>query len=150
MAVQRFDHVGVVVDDLDAATAFFLDLGLEREGGGPVEGAWADRIVDLDGVHADLVVVRTQDGHARLELTKFRTPTDDAGPERAPVNRLGFRHVAFEVDDLDAMVDHVRRRGLELVGEVVNYQDVYRLCYVRGPEGLIVELAEPVGPEPGS
>ena len=142
--IERMDHMGIVVDDLAAATAFFVELGLELQGEGPVEGSWVDRVVGLKGVRADIAVVETQDGHGRLELTKFHTPSDQDGDRPAPANTPGIRHVAFAVDDIDAVVAGPRARGAELVGELERYEDSYRLCYVRGPEGIIVELAEQI------
>jgi catechol 2,3-dioxygenase-like lactoylglutathione lyase family enzyme len=139
------DHVGVVVDDLAAATAFFVELGLELRGEGSVEGELVDRIVGLDGVRAQLAMVQTPDGHARLELVKFHAPPGPRGDPHEPANSPGMRHVAFEVDDLDAVVAGLRERGAEFVGEVERAGESYRLCYVRGPEGIIVELAERVG-----
>jgi catechol 2,3-dioxygenase-like lactoylglutathione lyase family enzyme len=139
------DHVGIVVDDLAAATAFFLELGLKLQGEGQVEGGWVDRVVGLEGVRVEYAMVETPDGHGRLELVKFHYPPGPGGDEHAPANTLGLRHVAFVVDDIDAAVATVRARGGELVGEVENYEDIYRLCYVRGPEGIIVELAERIG-----
>ncbi len=145
MAIQRMDHVGVVVDDLAAAVAFFVELGLEPQGEGSVEGGWVDRVVGLDGVRAELAMLRTADGHGRLELAKFHAPLAEGGSGHAPPNALGIRHVAFEVEDIDAIVSGLRDRGAELVGELERYEDSYRLCYVRGPEGIIVELAERIG-----
>jgi catechol 2,3-dioxygenase-like lactoylglutathione lyase family enzyme len=142
MAIQRMDHVGIVVDDLAAATEFFVELGLELRGEGPVAGRWVDRIVGLDGVRAEIVFLQTPDGHGRLELTKFHTPSTQGGNRHAPANTPGIRHVAFAVD---AVVAGLRARGTELVGELERYEDSYRLCYVRGPEGIIVELAEHIG-----
>jgi catechol 2,3-dioxygenase-like lactoylglutathione lyase family enzyme len=142
--VRSFDHVGVVVDDLDAVTKFFLDLGFEREDLVPLEGEWMDKIVGLDGVRAELVVVKAPDGSGRLELTKYHTPADEEGVRPALSNRLGFRHIAYAVQDLDTIVDGLRDKKVDLVGDVVNYEDTYRLCYVRGPEGLIVEFAEQI------
>lgn len=139
------DHVGVVVDDLAAATEFFVRLGLERQGGGTVEGDWADRIVGLDGVQADLVMLQTADGHGQIELVKFHTPPAAGGDRHAPANARGIRHLAFVVEDIDAVVAGLRARGAEFVGELVRYENSYRLCYVRGPEGIIVELAERIG-----
>ena len=135
-------HVGVVVDDLEAAKAFFVELGLELEGEATVEGESVDRVVGLEGVKSDVAMLRTPDGHARLELSRFRSPQGPAGDRDAPSNAPGLRHVTFEVDDVDAAVAGVRAHGGELVGELERYEDVYRLCYVRGPEGIIVELAE--------
>ena len=140
----RFDHVGVVVDDLDAVAAFFVSLGFEREGGTLVEGETVDRINGLDGVRADVVMVRTPDGSGKLELVKYHAPADTNGVHPLPPNRLGFRHICIEVEDLNGIVDGFRDKGLDTVGEVCDYANVYRLCYVRGPEGLIVELAEKI------
>ena len=142
MTIQRMDHVGVVVDDLAAATAFFVELGLELEGEAPVEGRWMDRVVGLDGVRADIAVVRTPDGHGRLELTKFHTPTAAHAEPNAPANTLGIRHITFAVEDIEDVLARLHTHGAELVGELEQYEDSYRLCYVRGPEGIIVELAE--------
>ena len=139
------EHVGVVVDDLGAATAFFVELGLELQGAGQVEGGWVDRAVGLEGVRMEYAMVETPDRHGRLELVKVHSPRSGAGDGHPPANVLGIRHVAFAVDDIDAAVAAVRARGGELVGEVENYEDIYRLCCVRGPEGIIVELAERVG-----
>jgi catechol 2,3-dioxygenase-like lactoylglutathione lyase family enzyme len=144
MTIQRMDHVGIVVDDLAAATAFFVELGLKLQGEGSVEGGWVDRVVGLDGVRAEIAMVETPDGHGRLELVKFHAPPGRGGEEHAPANTPGIRHVAFAVDDVDAVVTGLRARGAELVGEVERYKDSYRLCYVRGPEGIIVELAEQI------
>ena len=145
MTIQRMDHVGIVVDDLAAATAFFVDLGLELQGEGSAEGRWVDRIVGLDGVRAEIAFVQTRDGHGRLELVKFHSPSTQGGDRHAPANTLGIRHVAFAVEDIDAVVAGLRARGAGLVGELERYEDSYRLCYVRGPEGIIVELAERIG-----
>jgi catechol 2,3-dioxygenase-like lactoylglutathione lyase family enzyme len=142
MGMLRFDHVGVVVDDLDAATAFFVGLGFEREGGTTVEGEAVDKINGLAGVRAEMMMVRTPDGTGKLELVKYHAPADDEGPQPWPANRPGFRHICIEVEDLNAIVDRLRDDGFDTVGEVQDYADVYRLVYVRGPEGLIVELAE--------
>jgi catechol 2,3-dioxygenase-like lactoylglutathione lyase family enzyme len=145
MTIQRMDHVGIVVDDLAAATAFFVELGLKLQGEGRVEGGWVDRIVGLEGVRAQMAMVETPDGHARLELTKFHAPSGQGGDRHAPANTPGIRHLTFAVDDIDAVVASLRARGAELVGEVECYEDSYRLCYLRGPEGIIVELAEQIG-----
>ncbi|WP_206064686.1 VOC family protein [Kocuria sediminis] len=146
MTIQRMDHVSVVVGDLEAAVAFFTDLGLELEGQAPIQGRWVDRVAGLDGVRVDIAMMRTPDGHGRLELTTFHTPPAiSAEPEDAPTNTLGLRSIMFAVDDIDATVAGLRARGAQLVGEVVQYQDRYRLCYVRGPEGIIVALAEQLG-----
>jgi catechol 2,3-dioxygenase-like lactoylglutathione lyase family enzyme len=146
MAIQRMDHVGVVVDDLEAAIAFFVELGMELEGEALVEGRWVDRVAGLDGVRVDIAMMRTPDGHGRLELTKFRTPPAvRAEPEDAPANTLGFRSIMFAVDDIEAALARLRTHGAELVGELAQYEDRYRLCYVRGPAGVIVALAEQLG-----
>jgi catechol 2,3-dioxygenase-like lactoylglutathione lyase family enzyme len=142
MTIQRMDHVGVVVDDLAAATAFFVELGLELQGEGPVEGGWVDRVVGLEGVRAEIAMLQTPDGHGRLELSKFHAPPGRSDDRHAPANTPGIRHLAFAVEDIDALVAGLRARGTQLVGEVEGYEDSYRLCYVRGPEGIIVELAE--------
>jgi catechol 2,3-dioxygenase-like lactoylglutathione lyase family enzyme len=140
------DHVGVVVDDLAAAVAFFEELGLEVEGEGPtpIQGRWVDRIVGLEGVRVDIVMVRTPDGHGRLELTRFHAPAAVRPDSTAP-NTLGLRSVMFAVDDIDEVVARLQAHGAELVGEVARYEDIYRLCYVRGPEGIIVALAQELG-----
>jgi catechol 2,3-dioxygenase-like lactoylglutathione lyase family enzyme len=139
------DHVGIVVDDLAAATEFFVELGLVQQGDGAVEGRWVDRIVGLEGVRADLVMMQTPDGHGRLELVKFHSPSGPGGDPQAPANTPGIRHVTFAVEDIDDVVTRLRARGAELVGELERYEDIYRLCYVRGPEGIIIELAERIG-----
>ncbi len=145
MSIQRMEHVGIVVDDLAAATAFFVSLGLVLLGEGPVEGRWVDRIVGLEGVRADIAILQTPDGHGRLELTKFHSPSHPGAGQLAPANTPGIRHVAFAVDDIDTVVAGLRARGTELVGELERYENSYRLCYVRGPEGIIIELAEKIG-----
>jgi catechol 2,3-dioxygenase-like lactoylglutathione lyase family enzyme len=142
MTLLRMDNVGIVVDDLKAATAFFVELGLEPEGETTVEGRWVDRIVGLDGVRSDIAMLRTPDGHSRLELTKFHTPPATTAEPNAPVNTLGMRRIMFAVDDIEDVLARLQAHGAELVGEVVQYEDKYLLCYVRGPEGLIVALAE--------
>jgi catechol 2,3-dioxygenase-like lactoylglutathione lyase family enzyme len=140
------EHVGVVVDDLAAAKVFFVELGLELQGEASLEGDLVDRVVGLEGVRSEIVMLETPDGHGRLELSKFHFPSAEAGEVPAP-NTPGIRHVTFEVDDVDAAVVGVQARGGELVGEVVDYEGIYRVCYVRGPEGIIVELAERIGNE---
>lgn len=142
----RLDYVGVVVDDLDAVAAFFRDLGFEREGGAVVEGEAVDKITGLDGVRAEVVMVRVPDGSGKLELVKYDAPADIEGTPPVAANRLGFRHIAIDVDDLDTIVDGLRANGFDTVGEVRDFEDIYRLCYVRGPEGLIIELAEQIIP----
>ena len=144
MAIQRMDHVGIVVDDLAAATTFFVELGLELQGKGSVEGDWVDRIVGLEGVRSELAMMETPDGHGRLELVKFHAPSSPDGDRHAPANTPGIRHIAFAVEDIDAVVAGLRARGAELVGELERYGG-YRLCYVRGPEEIIIELAERIG-----
>ena len=149
MTIRRMDHVGIVVDDLAAAIAFFTELGLELEGEMPVEGRWVDRVVGLDGVRVDIAMMRTPDGHGRLELTKFRKPTAvSAEPKNAPPNTLGIRRIMFAVDDIEDVLARLRAHGAELMGEVAQYEDKYLLCYVRGPEGIIVALAEQLGSGP--
>ena len=140
------DNVLLVVDDLEAAIAFFAELGLELEGETTVEGQGVDRVVGLDGVRSDIAMMRTPDGHGRLELAKFHTPTAvRAEPEDATVNTLGIRRIMFAVDDIEDVLARLQAHGAELVGEVAQYEDMYRLCYVRGPEGIIVALAEKIG-----
>ncbi|MGZ6639248.1 MAG: VOC family protein [Solirubrobacteraceae bacterium] len=143
MTLQRMDNVLIVVDDLEAAKAFFAELGMELEGEAPVEGRWVDGVVGLDGVRADITMMRAPDGHGRVELTKFHTPPAvRAEPENAPANALGIRRIMFAVDDVDDVVARLRSHGAELVGEIAQYEDVYRLCFLRGPEGIIIGLAE--------
>jgi catechol 2,3-dioxygenase-like lactoylglutathione lyase family enzyme len=142
--IQRMDHVGIVVDDLAAATEFFVQLGLELLGEAGVEGRTVDRVVGIEGVRADIAMLQAPNG-GRLELTKFHTPSAEGDNRHAPANTLGLRHVSFAVEDIDAVVAGLRARGAELVGELERYGDSYRLCYVRGPEGVIIELAEQIG-----
>jgi catechol 2,3-dioxygenase-like lactoylglutathione lyase family enzyme len=142
MTILRLDNVGIVVDDLEAAVAFFVELGLELEGEATVEGRSVDRVVGLEGVRSDIAMLRTPDGHGRLELSKFHAPAAVSAGPNPPVNRLGMGRIMFAVDDIDAVVAGLRARGSELVGEVVQYGDTYRLCYVRGPEGILLALAE--------
>jgi catechol 2,3-dioxygenase-like lactoylglutathione lyase family enzyme len=142
MAIQRMDNVGVVVDDLAAAIAFFVELGLELEGEASLEGRWVDRIVGLDNVRVDIAMVRTPDGHGRLELTKFHTPTAVSARPNAPANTLGIRRIMFAIEDIEGVVARLHAHGAEIVGEIEQYEDSYRLCYVRGPEGILVALAE--------
>jgi len=139
------DHVGINVDDLGAATAFFLELGLELQNEAAVEGEWVDRIVGLEGVRADIAMMQTPDGHSKLELVKFHAPAGPSGDRDAPANAPGIRHLTFAVDDLDATLAALHAHGAELVGQVEAYGNVYRLCYIRGPEGIILELAERIG-----
>jgi catechol 2,3-dioxygenase-like lactoylglutathione lyase family enzyme len=142
MTVQRLEHVGIVVDDLAAAIAFFVELGLELEGETLVEGRSVDRITGLDGVRADIAILRPPDGHGGLELVQFHTPTAAGAEPDAPANTPGIRHILFAVDDIEGVIARLRTHGAELVGELEQYGDSYRLCYVRGPQGIIVELAE--------
>lgn len=143
--VLRLEHVGVVVDDLEAATEFFLDIGLEREGAASVQGEWVDNVVGLSDVRADVVMVRTPDGSGKLELTKFHAPADDERPQALAANRLGIRHILFMVNGLTEIVDRLSEKGIRLVGKIQDYEGLFRLCYLRGPEGIIVELAEEIG-----
>jgi len=145
MTVKRMDNVGIVVADLDAAIAFFTELGLELEGRAPIEGDWADGVTGLPGMRVEIAMMRTPDGHGRLELSRFLAPPVAADHRRAPVNALGYLRVMFAVDDVDDTVSRLRQRGAELVGEVVQYQDAYRLCYLRGPEGILIGLAQELG-----
>ena len=142
MTIQRMDNVGIVVDDLPAAIAFFRELGLELEGQGTVEGDWADRVTGLGLQRVEIAMMVTPDGHSRLELSRFLTPPALADHRNAPVNALGYLRVMFTVDDIDETLAKLRKHGAQLVGEVVQYEDSYRLAYVRGPEGLIVGLGE--------
>jgi catechol 2,3-dioxygenase-like lactoylglutathione lyase family enzyme len=143
MAIRRMDNVLINVDDLEAAKAFFAELGMELEGETTVEGPWADRVVGLDGVRADIVMMRTPDGHGRVELSKFHTPSAiSSEPHNAPANTLGMRRIMFTVDDVEDVVARLRSHGAELVGEIAQYEDSYRLCFLRGPEGIIIGLAE--------
>ena len=137
------DNVGIVVDDLAAAIAFFVELGLELEVEMPVEGPWVDRVVGLDGVRVDIAMMQTPDSHSRLELMKFHRPTAIVPePKNAPANTLGIRRIMFAVDDVDDVLARFQTHGAELMGEVTQYEDKYRLCYLRGPEGIIIALAE--------
>ena len=145
MAVQRMDNVGIVVDDLDAAIEFFSELGLTLEGRAPVAGAWADGVTGLRDMRVEIAMLRTPDGHGRLELSRFLAPPVVADHRAAPVNALGYLRVMFAVDDIDDTVARLARRGAQLVGEVVQYQDMYRLCYIRGPEGILIGLAQQLG-----
>ena len=146
MTIKRMDHVGIVVEDLAAAMAFFRELGLETAGEMSVEGRWVDRIIGLEGARSDIAMMRTPNGHGQIELVLFHSPpaVRDGDP-RAPSNALGIRHVTFEVRGLDDVLERLRPHGAELVGTVEQYENVYRLCYVRGPAGIILELAERIG-----
>jgi catechol 2,3-dioxygenase-like lactoylglutathione lyase family enzyme len=146
MTLQRMDNVLIVVEDLEGAKAFFAELGMELEGEATNEGPWVDRVVGLDGVRADIAMMRPPDGHGGVELTKFHSPPAvRAEPENAPTNTLGIRRIMFAVDDIDDVVARLRSHGAELMGEIAQYEDVYRLCFVRGPEGIIIGLAEKLG-----
>ncbi|MEV8426744.1 VOC family protein [Streptomyces niveus] len=145
MTIRRMDNVLIVVDDLDAVIAFFVELGMELEGRSPVEGRWVERVIGLDDVRQEVAMLRTPDGHGRIELAMFHTPKAvSAGPRNAPANTLGIRRVMFAVEDIEGVVARLRTHGAELVGELAD-EDNYRLCYVRGPEGIVVGLAEPRG-----
>jgi catechol 2,3-dioxygenase-like lactoylglutathione lyase family enzyme len=146
MTLQRMDNVLIVVEDLEAAKAFFAELGMELEGETQVEGPSVDRTVGLDGVRADIAMMRTPDGHGRVELTRFHTPpVVRPEPHPAPANTLGIRRIMFAVEDLDDVVARLRRHGGELVDEIAQYGDSYRLCFLRGPEGIVIGLAERLG-----
>ncbi len=142
MAVKRMDNVGIVVDDLTATIDFFRELGLELEGRDSIEGEWAGRVTGLGDQRVEIAMMRTPDGHGRLELSRFIAPPVVADHRNAPVNALGYLRVMFTVDDIDDTLKRLRKRGAQLVGEVVRYQDAYRLCYIRGPEGLLIGLAQ--------
>lgn len=142
MALKRMDNIGIVVEDLDAAVAFFGELGLQLEGQATIEGEWAGRVTGLGDQHVEIAMMRTPDGHNRLELSRFLRPEVVADHRKAPVNAFGYLRAMFTVDGLDETLDRLRTHGAELVGEVVPYGDTYRLCYIRGPEGLLIGLAE--------
>lgn len=143
MTIQRMDNVLIVVEDLEAAKAFFVELGMQLEGQTTLEGHWVDQVVGLEGVRADIVMLRTPDGHGGVELTRFHTPPAvRSEPQNAPANTLGIRRIMFAVDDVDDVVMRLRKHGAELVGELAQYEDIYRLCFVRGPEGIIIGLAQ--------
>jgi catechol 2,3-dioxygenase-like lactoylglutathione lyase family enzyme len=144
-ALLRMDNVGIIVDDLKAAVAFFVELGLELEGETTVEGRSVDRLLGLDGVRSDIAMMRTPDGHSRLELSKFQKPKAINTEPNTPVNTLGIRRIMFAVTDIDDVLARLQKHGAELVGEVVQYEDIYRLCYLRGPEGIMIALAEQLG-----
>ncbi len=143
MTLQRMDNVLIVVDDLEAAKAFFVELGMQLEGETTVEGRWVDQVVGLENVRAEIAMMRTPDGHGRVELTKFHTPAAvRTEPKSAPANALGIRRIMFAVDDIEDVLARLRAHGAELVGDVAQYEDMYRLCFIRGPEGIIIGLAE--------
>lgn len=146
MTVRRMDHVGIVVDDLDAAITFFTELGLTAQPRMKVDGDWVDRVVGLAGVRVEIAMMATPDGHSRLELTKFLAPPVASGePHAAPANTLGLRRIMFAVDDIHDVVRRLRAQGGELIGEIAQYEEAYLLCYLRGPAGIIVALAEALG-----
>ena len=145
MTVRRLDNVGIVVEDLDGAIDFFLALGLDLEGRATIEGEWAGRVTGLGDQRVEIAMMRTPDGHGRLELSRFLAPATVADHRAAPVNSLGYLRAMFAVDDVDATLETLRAHGAQLVGEVVRYEDAYRLCYIRGPEGLLIGLAEELG-----
>lgn len=147
MTVKRMDNVGIVVEDLDAAIAFFTELGLALEGRAPIEGDWADGVTGLRRMRVEIAMMRTPDGHGRLELSRFLAPPVVADHRTAPVNALGYLRVMFAVDDIDDTLARLGRRGATLVGEVARYQDAYRLCYIRGPEGILIGLAQELKPQ---
>jgi catechol 2,3-dioxygenase-like lactoylglutathione lyase family enzyme len=142
MSLKRMDNVGIVVESLDAAISFFIELGMKLEGRAMIEGEWAGRVTGLANQRVEIAMLVTPDGHSRLELSRFLTPPVVADHRNAPVNALGYLRVMFAVDDIDAMLDRLGGHGAQLVGEVVQYEDAYRLCYIRGPEGLLIGLAE--------
>jgi catechol 2,3-dioxygenase-like lactoylglutathione lyase family enzyme len=142
MTVKRMDNVGIVVEDIAAAIAFFTELGLELEGRATIEGEWAGRVTGLGPQHVEIAMMRTPDGHSRLELSRFLVPAVAADHRNAPVNALGYLRVMFTVEDIDDTLARLRKRGAQLVGEVVQYQDIYRLCYIRGPEEILIGLAQ--------
>ena len=145
MALKRMDNAGIVVEDLEETIAFFRELGLEFEGQATIEGEWSGRVTGLGDQRVEIAMMRTPDGHSRLELSRFLTPPVVADHRNAPVNALGYLRVMFTVDDIDDTLERLRKRGAQLVGEVVRYQDVYRHCYIRGPEGHLIGLAQELG-----
>jgi catechol 2,3-dioxygenase-like lactoylglutathione lyase family enzyme len=146
MAIKRLDNIGIVVEDLAATVGFFQELGLELEGRTTIEGEWAGRVTGLGDQRVEVAMMRTPDGHGRLELSRLLAPPVIADHRNAPVNALGYLRVMFAVDDIDNTLERLRKRGAQLVGEVVQYKDVYRLCYIRGPEGLLIGLAQELKP----
>jgi catechol 2,3-dioxygenase-like lactoylglutathione lyase family enzyme len=146
MAIKRMDNVGIVFEDLDAAVVFFIELGMELEGRQPIEGSWADQTVGLDGLRCEIAMMRIPDGPGRLELAKYHTPAArPADPAIPPPNTLGLHRVMFAVDDIDDTIARLRPHGATLLGDVAQYENMYRLCYLRGPEGIIIALAEQIG-----
>ena len=147
MTVKRMDNVGIVVEDLDAAIEFFTELGLQLEGRAPIEGEWAGRVTGLGYQRVEIAMLRTPDGHSRIELSRFLVPPVVADHRSAPVNALGYLRVMFTVENIDVTLARLSKRGAELVGELVQYEDMYRLCYIRGPEGILIGLAQELGPQ---
>ncbi len=145
MTVKRMDNVGIVVEDIDAAVEFFTELGLELEGRAPIEGAWADGVTGLRGMRVEIAMMHTPDGHSRLELSRFLAPPVVADHRRAPVNSLGYLRVMFTVENIDDTLARLEKLGAEIVDQVVQYEDAYRLCYIRGPEGILIGLAQEIG-----
>lgn len=146
MTVKRMDNIGIVVEDLDAAIEFFTELGLELEGRAPIQGKWAEGVTGLPDMRVEIAMMRTPDGHSRLEMSRFLAPPVVADHRNAPVNALGYLRVMFTVEDIDDTLARLRKRGAEVVGDVVEYENVYRLCYIRGHEGLLIGLAQELGP----
>lgn len=145
MTIKRMDNIGIVVEDIDAAIEFFIELGLELEGRAPIEGKWADGVTGLHNMRVEIAMMRTPDGHSRIELSRFIAPNVVADHRNAPVNALGYLRVMFAVGDIDDTLARLVKRGATLVGEVTQYQDKYRLCYIRGPEGILIGLAQELG-----
>lgn len=145
MTIKRLDNIGIVVENLDAAIDFFKELGLELEGRAPIEGDWADGVTGLKNMRCEIAMLKTPDGNSRLELSKFHAPPVVSDHRTAPVNSLGYLRVMFAVENIDELLTRLQKHGTKLVGEVVNYQNIYRLCYIRGPEGILIGLAEQLG-----
>lgn len=150
MSIKRMDNVGIVVEDIDAAIEFFSELGLELEGRAPIAGDWADGVTGLRGMRVEIAMLRTPDGHSRLELSRFLAPPVVADHRSAPVNALGYLRIMFTVTDIDETLGKLQKRGAQLVGKVVSYEDIYRLCYLRGPEGILIGLAQELQPRGSS
>ncbi len=147
MSIKRLDNVGIVVEDIDAAIEFFTELGLKLEGRAPIAGDWADGVTGLRGMRVEIALMRTSDGHSRLQLSRFLAPPVVADHRTAPVNALGYLRIMFTVEDIDDTLVRLSKRGAQLVGEVVQYEDTYRLCYIRGPEGNLIGLAQELRPQ---
>lgn len=148
MAIKRMDNIGIVVEDLDAVIEFFIELGLTLEGRMPIEGEWAGRVTGLRGQRVEVAMLRTPDGHSRLELSRFDTPTISSDHRAAPVNSLGYLRVMFTVEDIDDTLTRLKKLGASVVDEVVDYENTYRLCYIRGAEGILIGLAQELGQQP--